>query len=144
MSCNTYNPFPQLGAQFTDGMDYIIGNLPTPVADATFEQLNETLTNYLGTLLGSTDPDPQIPPIIDNMVYSILPNAANSYQNANLQNDSFYNEKQLILFSTLVSAVKSNDVEGIPTVLDDAGQEIAQSGLSAVDQAPLFAAVEMG
>lgn len=145
MESRTYNPFPNLGKQYADGLDYIINNLPTPLDDTTFEKLNDTLIKYLQSILDSSgDPEPTVPPIIDNIVYSILPNAANSYQNNNLKNESFYNEKQIALISSIIESVKNNSVDAISTVLSDADNKIAQSGLSSVDQSPLFVAVQVG
>lgn len=140
MSCNTYNPFFNLGREFDKGMDHVIENLPTPLLDATFEDLNKVLADYLIDIMNSTGS----PQNSENIAYSILPNAANSYQNASLGNDRVFNETQMMLFSTLVSSIKNNDVEGIPKVLDETEEEIAKSGLNSEQQAPLFLAVEMG
>lgn len=141
MSYKVYNPYQNLGKQFTEGMDYVIQNMPKPYSDATFEQLNQTLAKYFQTIF-KTDSDAA--PIINNVVLSILPNTANSYQNSNLRNESFYNQEQVMLITSIYGAIKGNDVEGILSVLNDANEEIAESGLSAVDQTPLFVAVEMG
>ncbi|MBV6484222.1 MAG: hypothetical protein KFKLKKLM_00714 [Flavobacteriales bacterium] len=140
MSYKIYNPYQNLGKEFTEGMDYIIKNVPKPTTDVTFEQLNETLLKYFQTIFKPTVDSS----IINNVVLSILPNTANSYQNSNLRNDSFYNQEQILLLNSISESIKGNDVEGILSVLNNANQEIAESGLSAVDQTPLFIAVEMG
>lgn len=140
MSYKIYNPYRSVGEEFKNGMDFIIKNVPSPIASVTFEQLNEIILKYFQTI--ST---PKIDTsIINNAVLSILPNTANSYQNSNLRNESFYNEQQIDLIDSLYASIKANDVEGILSVLNNADEEIAESGLSAVDQAPLFVAVEIG
>lgn len=140
MSYEVYNPYQNLGKEFTEGMDYIIKNVPKPTTDVTFEQLNETLLKYFQTIFKSTIDSS----IINNVVLSILPNTANSYQNSNLSNESFYNPQQIMLMNSIYASIKGNDVEGMLSVLNDANREIAESGLSAVDQTPLFVAVEIG
>lgn len=140
MSYKVYNPYQNTGKEFKEGMDYIIKNVPKPNTGVTFEQLNETLLKYFQTIYKSTVDST----IINNAVLSILPNTANSYQNSNLRNESFYNEQQILLIDSLYASIKANDVEGILSVLDNADKEIAESGLSAVDQTPLFVAVEIG
>lgn len=140
MSYEVYNPYQNLGKEFTEGMDYIIKNVSKPTTDVTFEQLNETLLKYFQTIFKSTIDSS----IINNVVLSILPNTANSYQNSNLSNESFYNPQQIMLMNSIYASIKGNDVEGMLSVLDDANREIAESGLSAVDQTPLFVAVEIG
>ena len=145
MENRTYNPFPNIGKQYTDGLDFVINNLPSPIGDTTFQILNDTVVDYLESLFDSSfDPGPSLPPVLDNLVYSILPNSANSYQNKNIINDSFYNDAQLSLFNNVVNSIKNNSVEGINTILHNANSKISQSGLSAVDQAPLFVAIEIG
>lgn len=146
MENKTYNPFPNIGKQYADGLDFVIANLPTtPSGEVTFQGLNDTVVDYLESLFDSSfDPGPSLPPVLDNLVYSILPNAANSYQNSNLSNESFYNKTQVLLVNAILNAVKNNSVENIYGVLNDADNAIAQSGLSAVDQAPLFVTVEIG
>jgi hypothetical protein len=145
MESKTYNPFPNIGKQYVDGLDFVINNLPAPVIDSTFQVLNDTVVDYLESLFNSSfDPGPSLPPVLDNLVYSILPNVANSYQNGNLLKDSYYNKRQILLIGSILGAVKNNSIEGILSVLGDAENEIAQSGLSSVDQAPLFVAVEVG
>lgn len=141
MSNKNYNPYLHLGLQFKDGLDYIIANIPPPYDTLKLEQLNDTLIAYFTTLLDSSDP---LPFFINNSVLSLLPNAANSYQNNNLGGESFYNEEQQLLIESIFAALKINDTEGIPAVLDDVDDQIAQSGLSAADQSPLFLAVEIG
>lgn len=144
MASRTYNPFQNLGIQYVNGLDYIINNLPTPLEDTTFEILNQTLIEYLQSILSdSEEPDP-VPPIIDNVVYSVLPNITNSYQNSNLFNESFYNPAQLRIVSSVFNTIKNNSIESIGSLLIDVNNEIAQSGLSAIDQAPLFVAIEIG
>lgn len=49
-----------------------------------------------------------------------------------------------MLMNSIYASIKGNDVEGMLSVLNDANREIAESGLSAVDQTPLFVAVEIG
>lgn len=156
MSYEVYNPYRKLGTQFKDGMDYIIENIIPPEEleaesePLTFDQLNDTLLAYFQSLIVpetesvSVDPTPSYAVFTQNMVLSILPNAANSYQNSNLSKESFYNIKQTKLMNSIYASVKGNDVEGMLSVLNDANREIAESGLSAVDQTPLFMAVEIG
>jgi hypothetical protein len=146
MSYKTYNPYPHLGEQFSNGMDYIIENISSPSSEVpqeiTFEQLNTTLMSYLQTVFNH-NPENPFAPVLQNIALSILPNAANSYQNSNLSNDSFYSPQQTMLINSIYNSIKANDVEGILAVLENANEDIAQSGLSAVDQAPLFIAVEI-
>jgi hypothetical protein len=156
MSYEVYNPYRKLGTQFKDGMDYIIENIIPPEEleaesePITFDQLNDTLLAYFQSLIVpetesvSVDPTPSYAAFTQNMVLSILPNAANSYQNSNLGNESFYNPQQVVLMNSIYVSIKGNDVEGMLSVLNDANREIAESGLSAVDQTPLFVAVEIG
>jgi hypothetical protein len=145
MSYKTYNPYPHLGEQFSNGMDYIINNISSSsleVQEITFDQLNATLMSYLQTVF-NYNPENPFAPVIQNIALSILPNAANSYQNSNLSNESFYNPQQTMLINSIYNSIRANDVEGMFAVLENANEDIAQSGLSAVDQAPLFIAVEI-
>lgn len=154
MSYKTYNPYPHVGKQFSDGMDYIIENifsssLMSSSEEITFEQLNLTLMGYFQTIFNPESESLSVSssaftPILQNIALSILPNAANSYQNSNLGNESFYNPEQTMVINSIYDSIRANDVEGILAVLENANEDIAQSGLSAVDQTPLFVAVEIG
>ncbi|MBW6483317.1 MAG: hypothetical protein K0B10_09665 [Vicingaceae bacterium] len=141
MSYKIYNPYTNIGNQFKEGLDYVIANIGSP---AVYENLEKVMRDYFKTIFDFETNPPYYTPIIDNLVLSILPNTANSYQNSNLRNDSFYNQEQIAIINSIYDAIKVNDIEGIEAVLDDANQEIAQSGLSNVDQTPLFVAVEIG
>ncbi len=146
MSYKTYNPYLHLGEQFSNGMDYIIENISSSSLEAqeiTFEQLNKTLMGYLQTVF-DYESESSFAPVLQNIALSILPNAANSYQNNNSSNESFYNPQQTMLLNSIYDSINANDVEGILAVLENANEDIAQSGLSSTDQAPLFVAVEIG
>jgi len=98
---------------------------------------------YLQTIFDGIS-DNSLASIMQNIALGILPNAANSYQNSNLSNESFYNPQQAQLINAIFNDIKANDVEGMLAVLENADEDIAQSGLSSADQAPLFLAVEIG
>ncbi len=141
MKNRTYNPYPKLGQQFKDGLDYIKDNLLTPPpSEVTLEEINDSVAEYLETVFGDEENGDGFN-ILSSLISSLIPTSANSYQNNQLFNESFFSETQIILITTIMNAIKSNSVEGINSVLEDAEEEISKSGLSASEQAPLFMAV---
>lgn len=141
MKNRTYNPYPKLGQQFKDGLDYIKDNLLTPAPpEVTLEEINDSVAEYLQTIFGDEENGDEFN-ILSSLISSLIPASANSYQNNQLFNESFFSETQVILITTIMNAIKSNSVEGINSVLEDAEEEISKSGLSASEQAPLFMAV---
>jgi hypothetical protein len=141
MKNRTYNPYPKLGQQFKDGLDYIKDNLLTPAPpEVTLEEINDSVAEYLQTIFGDEENGDEFN-ILSSLISSLIPTAANSYQNNQLFNESFFSQTQVMLISSIMEAIKSNSVEGINSVLEDAEEEISKSGLSASEQAPLFMAV---
>lgn len=151
MKSKVHNPYPQTDNLFRNGMDFIIANINSEVSkDITFDRLNMELVDYFKTIFTSNRNDSNestsseyFSPLLQNIALSILPNTANNYQNSNLNLEGFYNKKQNILLNSIYDSIRSNEIEGIPTVLENANEEIARSGLSSADQAPLFIAVEV-
>jgi hypothetical protein len=93
---------------------------------------------FISNYFGGDDPNFNI---LESLVESLVPSAANSYQNNNLYSESFFSENQVFLIDSIMNAIRNNSVEGIDSVLDDAQEEVSKSGMSAQEQAPLFMAI---
>lgn len=108
-----------------------------------FDNLNKLLMLYLKDI-SSYNPDNPFNLFIQNLAFSILPNTVNSYQNNNLSNESFYNPGQTLIINSIYKSIRGNNVEGILSVLENANSEVSESGLSFVDQTPLYVAISVG
>ncbi len=127
------NPYPLIGKQHKDGLDYIIDNLDIPA------NLNKFICIYIRSLFKY---ESTLPPIIEVMeldsIFTIAKNAYinNEYPNATLGQNAFIN--------LLVNGIKRTPPLDIPLFIADIEENIAKSDLSTQEKMPLFFATNIG
>jgi hypothetical protein len=145
------NPYSTLSPKLKTALDAIIANLPL---SPTFENLNDALFNAMF---------PTNPPSDDmTIVYvkSILPNVYNSFVTSSVVEKlelidnvprfaaaaqyNHYSDKQYQIIQLLLKTISTTPTESIPQLLSATDEKIANSGLSIIEQTPLFVATSLG
>jgi hypothetical protein len=143
MSLVYYNPYSQLGQKLKDGLDAIIGELPPPPPDPTVEQLINEVIGYVGPLYGETEGD-DLGPII-NLELSILLSATlNGYINSAAGSPVHYDRRQQEYIFQLVEGILTVPLISVRACIANIEENIATSGMSSEQQAPLLMATAVG
>jgi len=143
MSLIYYNPYSQLGQQLKDGLDAIIAELPPPPPDPTVEQLINEVIGYVGPLYGETG-EGDLGPII-NLELSILLSATlNGYINSAAGSPVHYDRRQQEYIIQLVEGILTIPVVSVRGRIANIEENIATSGMSSEQQAPLLMAAAVG
>jgi hypothetical protein len=79
--------------------------------------------------------------VLKNLISTVIPVAANSYQNNQLFTEGLFNDTQIMLIESTRQSLQNNSPEDIVKVLENMEEEVSKSGLSASEQSPLFIAL---
>jgi len=130
------NPYYFLGANFTDGLDFVIESIGDNPA---ISDLSEVVADYL---VSEYVPNPEN--IEKNELISLTTTAVNGIIGRDLQKNTYYNGVQMGYISMMLSSIYSIPVDAVGNRLTDIQERIGESGLNATDKAPLFMAIQMG
>lgn len=148
---NSQNPYSTLSPKIKTALDAIIAGLPL---NPTFENFNDALFN---SLVGGNPPQDDL---VIVYIKSVLPNVYNSFVTsraveklqlidnvprfAEAAQYNHYSEKQYAIIYHLLKDISNTPTESIPQLLAATDEKIAASGLSIVEQTPLFVATTAG
>lgn len=133
---NYVNPYTPIADKFTSGLDSIITVLDPLYPDPTISSLVDSVYTYVITTYAQT-PDPASEQNIKSSIYAII----NGYLNYQLA----YSPEQMAFIHQLIGGTLAcGNPEDIQWHILDIEQQVAQSGLSVVEQAPLLYATAVG
>lgn len=141
MAVKYYNPYSDVGTQFTDGLNYIIANYPGTGA-ADFGNFNTIVVGYIQTLLDPTTiPPATLPPLFADLTLAVLPNSVNEYINTQVGLNLSTNTVQTALINSIYDGILSNSIESLGDYFDSVDELITSADyISTVDKTPLYIA----
>ena len=139
MATNTFNPYPLIEKQLTDGMDAIATGVDS--ANPEVDQLVNAIYNFIQPIYYPTATT-QIEIEVKSVVYNMI----NAYNNKALNYTLPYGEQQMKFIRMMLGGTTTNStpINAIDTWLLDIEDNISKSGLSLEEQTPLLLAIESG
>ena len=131
MAIETYNPYKASNTIFTDGLDYIIANLP---GSPTFDDLLTTITAYFNSL-----PDPPGAEII-GLMPSMMANTVNDYVNSKIAENLNFGGNEWAIVDSVLSGIKGGSIESMEDFLEAALQQVAEATISTPTKTTLYGA----
>jgi len=132
MAIPTYNPYKASNTTFTDGLDYIIANLP---GSPTLDDLTETIMEYFLSL-----PEPEDGKLVDAMAYAI-PNSVNDYINSKILLNLNFNANGQVIIDSVLSAIREESIDSLGDCLEAYIEEVAKADINTVSKTSLYQAV---
>ncbi len=129
MAVQTYNPFKYQEQLFTDGLDYVIANIPgTP----TLEDLADTIVNYFSSL-----PDPPGSDFLQQ-IKVVMINSANDYINNRIIQNMNYDINGMALIDSILTGLKENNIDSLSDFFSAGEEQIAMSNVSTISKYALY------
>ncbi|GIV28554.1 MAG: hypothetical protein KatS3mg027_2368 [Bacteroidia bacterium] len=126
----TYNPYPQLGEQLKDGLDYVVNNIPSNPIE---EDLVNAVYNFIQPLYY-----PNISNVVQVELKSVIWNMVNAYQNNFLGSSVVYSPSQQMWIAKLLACSCQQSVNALENYFKEVERGIVESGLSISEQTPLL------
>lgn len=138
MSITYLNPFSKISTQYSNGLEYLINNLP---ATPSFDDLNNTTIAYIQTLLDPTTipPDSLNLPMNDALA-SVIPNSVNDYNNQIIPQNLMMSAGQAEFVASVLQGIRQNSIESLGAFFDEVDNEISQSNMLTINKTSLYMA----
>ncbi len=130
MPLPTYNPYKIANPLFSDGLDYIIANIP---ADPTYTDVVDTIEAYLETLPDSFD---SVPPLV-----SVAYNSANDYMNSRIAQNLNFGANEWAFVDAVLQGIKDNSIDSLAEFLAAAEQQLAEAEINTATKTSLYASL---
>jgi hypothetical protein len=149
MAAIVYNPYSFLEDVYSNGLDYVIQNLPAPAPGTTtsIQDLNDTLFEYLaGWLNVNINPNSGTAPspVIELLFNQVLANTANDYINLkiipNLSTGVQLNVNQLRLINAGIAGINYNTYDSLDNFFDGFDEQIASCKANNAEKAAIYIA----
>lgn len=130
MAIPTYNPYKEANTLFTDGLDYIIANLPT---DATFDDVVTQIRAYFDSLPNPPDDTK----VFENISY----NSANDYINTRIAQNLNFGANEWAFIDAVLQGIKENGIESLADFFTAAQEQLAEAEINTATKTSLYAAL---
>lgn len=134
MAILTYNPFKYQEQLFSDGLDYVIANIP---GSPTLDQLADTVIDYLASL-----PDPMGNDTLTGARIAAI-NSANDFINNRIVQNLNYDVNGLSLIDSVVFGMKENSIDSLADFFSAAEEQIAEATLNTISKYALYNSLTM-
>ncbi len=130
MAIPVLNPYKQGDTLFTDGLDYIIANLP---GSPTYDDLSATIEAYLAAL---PEPPDELPFIVIAMA-----NSVNDYVNSkNAQNLNF-DGSEAAMIDAVFCGIKEQSIDSMGDFFDACTEQLTQSDINTISKTSIYGAI---
>ncbi|MBI2723341.1 MAG: hypothetical protein HYX39_14300 [Bacteroidetes bacterium] len=135
MATRTFNPYPIIGTQLTDGMEAISKSLK---ATSTVDDLADAIYKYIQPIYYPAPVSTQVQIEIKSVVYNVI----NAYNNQILQG---YDDEQMIIIGMMLGPTTTDKtpINSLDMWFENIEDNISEAGLSLEDQMPLLLAIEV-
>lgn len=138
----TFNPYPLIGTQLTDGLDAIATAFAG--GGSSVDDLVTAIYNYIQPIYYPTSGGAPVPMHLQVEIKSVAYNLINAYNNKSFGSTILYNTKQMSI-AQMMLGLKSTSLTPINALDDwfsDIEDNISKAGLSVDQQTPLLLAIE--
>ena len=134
MAIQTYNPFKYQEQLFTDGLDYVITNIP---GSPTFDDLADTIIDYFASL-----PDPMSSDFLTGARIAMT-NSANDFINSRIADNLNYDSNGQMLIESVLAGVKYNSIDSLADFFSAAEEQIAMADVNTISKYALYNSLTM-
>jgi hypothetical protein len=133
MAIRNYNPYDDFGLLFTNGLDYLIANLP---ATPTMEDVRDKIYAYFETIPDSPDGLGQ--------TLAVSLNSSNEYINGQIVKNLNLRRGDWAIVAAILRGIKQNSVISLDTDYWDAAQELlVQSEINTLSKSAIYVSLAM-
>lgn len=132
MAITTYNPYSADVDLLSNGLDYIIANVPS---SPTVYDLLDTCEAYLYTLI------PGAPANVGIGMKIALTNVLNSYIDGKIEQNLSYDPSQLALVNSVYDGIRQQSIDSLGDFFADSAQQLAMAEYSTYSKGPMYYAL---
>ncbi len=131
MAIPILNPYKEGVSLFTDGLDYIIANIP---GSPTYSDLSDTIIDYFNSL-----PDPPTDGI--TLIETGMANSVNDYVNSKIAQNQNFGGAEWAMVDAVLCGIKEQSIDSTGDFLDACMEQLTQSDINTISKTSIYAAI---
>ncbi len=131
MAIPILNPYKEGEQLFTDGLDYIIANIP---GSPTYSALSDTIIDYFNSL--PSPPTEGMPLIITGMA-----NSVNDYVNSKIAQNLNFGGAEASMVDAVLCGIKEQSIDSMGDFLAACMEQLTTSDINTISKTSIYAAI---